>query len=81
MLKIKLIKTKNIFIFKIIIIDSKKMNSKNSKKIGILNKKFKIIHIKYKELKINILKGAKLSKGFKKTIKKKNYDIQILREN
>ncbi|MGX7577283.1 hypothetical protein [Candidatus Vidania fulgoroideorum] len=76
-----MLKTKCKFIFKIKNIDSRKKIALKSKKLGLINKKKKIISLNFKKIKFYLMQGAKLSKGFKKIVKcvkHKKYDIQIL---
>ncbi|MGX7582784.1 hypothetical protein ACWNYQ_00315 [Candidatus Vidania fulgoroideorum] len=80
MLKAKFKKTGSKFIYKICVLDSRKINSKKIKKIGFIDKKKKIIIFYNNYFKIYISNGINLSKGLVKIlklIKKKNdYKIQ-----
>ncbi|MGX7582641.1 hypothetical protein ACWNX2_00290 [Candidatus Vidania fulgoroideorum] len=70
--------------FEIIAIDSRKMFSKNTILIGKLNKKSKILLLKFKKLHTAIKCGAKFSYGITKIFKGiinntllKKYEIKI----
>ncbi|UOQ27868.1 30S ribosomal protein S16 [Candidatus Vidania fulgoroideae] len=87
MLKIKLIKigNKKTSIFSIISIDSRKIRSKNTKKIGFIDRIQKKLHINKDTLFKEIKKGAAFSYGFIKltrSLKNKSfinkYEIKIL---
>ncbi|UOQ38011.1 30S ribosomal protein S16 [Candidatus Vidania fulgoroideae] len=87
MLKIKLIKigNKKTSIFSIISIDSRKVRSRNTKKLGFIDRIQKKLHIKKDILFEEIKKGVSFSYGFIKLVRSlKNksfinkYEIKIL---
>ncbi|UOQ33086.1 30S ribosomal protein S16 [Candidatus Vidania fulgoroideae] len=86
MLKIKLAKigNKKTSVFNIISIDSRKMGSKNTKKIGFIDRIKKNFSIKKELLFKEIKKGAAFSYGFIKLMRSlknnsfiKKYEIKI----
>ncbi|MGX7576460.1 hypothetical protein ACWNYI_00315 [Candidatus Vidania fulgoroideorum] len=83
MLKIKLKKTKNRFVYNICILDAKKKNSRNMKKIGYINRYKKIININRILFENYNKEKLPLSKGFKKItcLLNNNNDYKILFQN
>ncbi|WP_458659161.1 hypothetical protein [Candidatus Vidania fulgoroideorum] len=85
MLKIKIIKQgkKNSSFYHVKKIDSRKINSKKSEKLGFIDRINKKIFLKLSKINNYKKYGARFSKGFKKIIKmvnknNKKYDIKIL---